>query len=534
MPATLVLRGGTVHDGSGGPGRVADVVVDGDRIASVAATATSDDADVLDVDGLVVAPGFINVLSHAYFSLQRDPRGLSDLYQGVTTEVFGEGVSIGPLTPAAQELLEPGLEADRPSIDWPRLSEFLAHLETRGVAQNVASFVGAENMRMLGAGAENRPFTAQEMSYVSGVLDEEMRDGALGLGSALIYPPGCFASTDELVALNQVVARHDGLYISHMRSEGDHMLDAVAELVEIGKRAEVRAEIFHLKTAGPWNRQKMTPAVQMVDSARAAGQQVTADVYPYLAGETALAASIPPAFHEGGTAQLAARLRDPSEREEMRKAVLSSSEGWENLYQASGGAEGVLLLPDAASPAAPYRGLTLQQAADREDTADPVDALLDLVALDPALAAMYFMMDEDCLRTALRQPWVSVGSDAPALAAESPFTDTLAHPRAYGAFARILAKYVRDEGLLSLQDAIRRMTSLPATNLRLRGRGLLAAGNYADVVVFDPATVADVATYDDPHRYATGVRHVIVNGELALRDGVPTGRLTGRALKRAA
>ncbi|MGH3094561.1 MAG: N-acyl-D-amino-acid deacylase family protein [Streptosporangiales bacterium] len=534
MPATLVLRGGTVHDGSGDPGRLADVVIDGDRIGSVTPTADVDGVEVLDVSGMVVAPGFINVLSHAYFSLQRDPRGLSDLYQGVTTETFGEGVSIGPLPPAAQALLEPGLEADHPSIDWPRLSLFLAHLESRGVAQNVASFVGAENLRMLGAGADDRALTAQELSHVRGVLDEEMSDGALGLGSALIYPPGCFASTDELVALSEVVARYDGLYISHMRSEGDHMLDAVAELVEIGRRADVRAEIFHLKTAGPPNWSKMTTAVHMVDAARAAGQQVTADVYPYLAGETALAASIPPAFHEGGTAQLIARLRDPSERERMRKAVLSSSDGWENLYQASGGAGGVLLLPDASSPAAPYRGLTVEQAAERDGKNEPVDALLDLVALDPSLAAMYFMMDEDCLRTALHQPWVSVGSDAATFAAEPPCTDVLTHPRAYGTFARILGHYARDEGLLTLEEAIRRLTSLPAANLRLRGRGMLAPGNYADVVVFDPSSVADVATYDDPHRYATGVRHVMVNGELALRDGVPTGRLTGRALKRGA
>lgn len=531
MSTTLVIRGGTVHDGSGGEGRVADVLVDGDRITAVGPGDDVHDAPVLDAKGLVVAPGFVNVLSHAYFSLERDGRGLSDLYQGVTTEIFGEGVSIGPFTAETRELLEPGLDADHPSLEWDHLSDFLSHLASKGVAQNVASFVGAHNMRILGAGADDRPMTDAELSRVRGVLDEEMADGALGLGSALIYPPGCFASTDELVALCEVVAKHGGLYISHMRSEGDHFLDAVDELIEIGRRAELHAEIYHLKAAGHQNWPKMEKAIARVEAARATGQTVTADVYPYIAGQTGLASAIPPNFHEGGYTALLARLRDQAERARIREAVVTPSDRWESLFLASGGASGVLLLPDPNGPHAAHRGRSLQSVADTNG-ADPVETLLELVEREPSIDAMYFMMDEDVLRTALRNPWVSVGSDAASLAAEAPYTDAAAHPRTYGTFARILGRYVREQSVLSLGEAVRRMTSMPAGNLGLRDRGLLAPGKLADIVVFDPDTIADHATYENAHRYATGVRHVVVNGETAFADGVPTGRLAGRALKR--
>ncbi|MGW5683612.1 N-acyl-D-amino-acid deacylase family protein [Nonomuraea sp. NPDC003754] len=531
MSASLVIRGGTVHDGSGGPGRVADVLVEGDRIVAVGPEAGGHDAPALDATGLVVAPGFVNVLSHAYFTLETDGRGLSDLYQGVTTQVFGEGISIGPFTPAVRAELEAVFGPATPPLVWERLSEFLAHLESKGVVQNVASFVGAENLRMIGAGSEDRPMTAAELSHVRGVLDEEMADGALGLGSALIYPPGCFAPTDELVALCEVVARYDGMYISHLRSEGDHFLDAVDELIEIGRRAEVRAEIYHLKAAGRRNWPKMARAVEKVEAARAAGLPVTADIYPYLAGQTHLAAAIPPHFHEGGHEALVARLADPAERARIHEGVRTPSERWENIYLASGGADGVMLLPDPKGPVARYRGLSLRQTAE-ERGADPVETLLCLVEQDPSLHAMYFMMDEEVLRTALRNPWVSVGSDAETFAAEPPHTDVPTHPRAYGTFARVLGRYVREQGLLTLGEAVRRMTSLPAANLGLRDRGLLTPGAYADIVVFDPATVGDLATYEDPHRYARGIRHVVVNGTTALADGVPTGQLPGRALRR--
>jgi N-acyl-D-amino-acid deacylase len=531
MSTSLVIRGGTVHDGSGGPGRVADVLVEGDRIVAVGPAIGDPDAPMLDATGLVVAPGFVNVLSHAYFSLEKDGRGLSELYQGVTTQVFGEGFSIGPFTPESRALLEPGLDAGDPPLTWDRLSEFLDHLAGRGIAQNVASFVGAHNLRMIGAGADNRPMTAAELDQVRGILDEEMADGALGLGSALIYPPGCFASTGELVALCEVVARHDGMYISHLRSEGDHFLDAVDELIEIGRRAELPAEIYHLKAAGRQNWPKMARAVERVEAARAAGQRVTADIYPYLAGGTSLASSIPPDFHDGGYEALAARLRDPAERARIRTAVVTPSDRWENLYLASNGAAGIVLVPDPNGPAAKHRGLTLQEVADGNG-ADPVETLLELVEQEPSLSAIYFMMDEEVLRTALRNPWVSVGSDAQAFATEAPYNEIPTHPRAYGSFARILGRYVREQSLFSLGEAVRRMTSLPASNLGLRDRGLVAPGKFADLVVFDPDTIGDLATYEEPHQYATGVKHVVVNGEPALADGIPTGLVAGRALRR--
>lgn len=362
MTTTLVISGGTVHDGSGGPGRVADVLVDGDRITAVSpgAGAVGPDVPVLDATGLVVAPGFVNVLSHAYFTLEQDGRGLSDLYQGVTTQIFGEGTSIGPHTPEVRAELEAGNGPDDPPLVWDRLSEFLAHLEGKGVAQNVASFVGAHNLRMIGAGSDDRPMTAAELSRVRGVLDEEMADGALGVGSALIYPPGCFASTDELVALCEVVARYGGSYISHLRSEGDHFLDAVDELITIGRRAGVHAEIYHLKAAGRHNWPKMARAVERVEAARSAGQPVTADIYPYLAGQTQLGASIPPHFHEGGHEALATRLADPGERTRIREGVTTPSERWENLFLAAGGADGVMLLPD---PNGPHGGVSRPQPA---------------------------------------------------------------------------------------------------------------------------------------------------------------------------
>ena len=533
MSTTLIIRGGTVHDGTGGPGRAADVVIENDRIVAIGPDLARDDqdAEVLDATGLAVAPGFVNVLSHSYFTLERDGRGLSDLYQGVTTQIFGEGISIGPFTPAIRAELEATRDAGDPELVWDRLSEFLAHLETKGVVQNVASFVGAHNLRMIGAGADDRPMTAAELANVTGILDEELADGALGIGSALIYPPGCFASTDELVALSTVIAKRGGMYISHMRSEGDHFLEAVDELIEIGRRAGVHAEIYHLKAAGRHNWPKMAQAIERVEAARATGQPVTADIYPYLAGQTSLGASIPPDFHDGGHEALAARLADPTERARIREAVVTPSPRWENLYLAAGGPDGVMLLPDPNGPVAKYRGLSLRQAADA-DSQDPVEMLCRLVEQEPSLSAMYFMMDEDVLRSALRNPWVSVGSDAQTFATEAPYSDGATHPRSYGTFARILGRYVREESLLSLPEAVRRMTSLPAGNLGLRDRGVLAPGNYADVIAFDAGTVADRATYEEPHQYAVGMRHVVVNGTVALAGGVPTGNLPGRALRR--
>ncbi|GAA3072773.1 N-acyl-D-amino-acid deacylase family protein [Streptosporangium carneum] len=532
MPSTLIIRGGTVYDGTGAPGRPADVAVKGDRILGIGSIPESQEAVVLDATGCAVAPGFINVLSHAYLTLQQDPRGLSDLHQGVTTEVFGEGLSLGPVAGRMLESVSVDkTEADGTRLGWPRLADFLGDLSSAGVAPNIASFVGSHNLRMLGAGNDNRPLTRAELDEAAALLDEELSDGALGVGSALIYPPDSYSSTEELIALTRVLSRHDALYISHIRSEGARLVEGIEEILRIGREAETRVEVYHLKAAGRDNWHKMALAIDLIDAARASGQPVTADIYPYEAGSTSLGAVIPPPFHAGGQDRLLERLRDHRAREEMKAAIRRPSAEWENLYLAAGGPEQVLLLSNAAD-GSPTAGLTLAQAAARAGANDPLDLLLDLVEGDPETMAAYFIGHQDNIRMALRRPWVSVCSDSESVPAEPPFTDLPVHPRAYGSFARILSRHVREEGLLSLEEAVRRMTSLPADTLRLARRGRITPGSYADLVVFDPETVRDHATYERPHQYATGVRHVVINGTTALRDGVPTGALPGRALRR--
>ncbi|MGW7533122.1 N-acyl-D-amino-acid deacylase family protein [Amycolatopsis sp. NPDC054798] len=517
MPADFVIRGGSVLDGTGTAARRADVAIAGDRIEAIGDVRDAG-VPVLDAEGCVVAPGFVNVLSHAYETLQMDPRGLSDIYQGITTEIFGEGRSMGPVAGRMTGLVaaEPSLFGMRTS--WPRLGDFLADLDGSGL--NIGSFVGAENLRMPFAGNEDRPLTDDELAAACALLDEELAAGALGVGSALIYAPGSYAPTEELIAYARVLAKHDALYISHIRGESDRLIDSVDELIRIARESSARAEIYHLKASGQENWPLMSTALERIQQARADGLAVTADIYPYDAGSTFLSAFIPPRFHDGG--ELAARIADPSIRAEIKAAILEPRRDWENLYLGSGGAEGILLLGSAMS------GQTLAEASRGRD---PLDTLLDLVAAEPNLMVALFTASEADLRCALKQPWVSVCTDSEAIPAEAPFTDTSTHPRTYGAFARVLGPWVR-EGVLSLEEAVRRMTSLPASNLRLVDRGVLRPGAFADVTVFEPAAVQDNATYLDPHRYADGMRHVLVNGQPALQDGKPTGALAGRAVRR--
>ncbi|MBV9291520.1 MAG: D-aminoacylase [Frankiales bacterium] len=529
---TLVIRGGTLVDGTGAPGRPADVLVRDDRVAAVGDVPESVDAEVVDATDHVVSPGFVNVLSHAWGSLQADPSGASDLLQGVTTEVFGEAFSLGPSDERLVEALKPwgGLSADG-RVDFARLSDGLSYLESRGVAPNVASFIGGTNLRILAAGFADGPADPAALDRVRGIVEEEMQEGALGIGTALIYPPGRFASTDELVSLCEVVGRYRGLYISHMRSEGDQFLECLDELLEIGRRAQVRTEVYHLKAAGQHNWPKMKAAIDTIEAARAAGQPVSADMYPYTAGGTALAAAIPPRFHVGGPAALLERLGDPALRAQMAAEMRERSDEFENLYLAAGGGSGILFAADFTD-GYPARGKRLSEiAADRG--ADEVDALLDIVATEPGHGVCYFIIDEDNIRLGLQQPWVSIGSDAAAHKAEPPFSDEATHPRTYGTFARVLGHYCRDEGLFPLEEIVRRMTSLPADNLRLADRGRRVEGAFADIAVFDPATIADRATYEDPHQYAVGVRHVLVNGTQVVRDGRLTDATPGRRLRRS-
>ena len=530
MPASLVIRGGTVVDGTGTAARDADVVIDGDRVVAVGQIGDVD-APELDATGHVVAPGFVNVLSHAWGSLQVDPTGGSDLLQGVTTEVFGEAFSLGPgkVSEALRNWDELGSGA---RLDFDRLSQGLDHLEKNGVAPNVASFIGGVNLRLLGAGFDDRPLDKDEIDRLRALVDEEMADGALGIGTALIYAPGRFARTDELIALCQVVGAHGGTYISHMRSEGDQFLECLDELLTIGREASCRTEVFHLKAAGQHNWHKMKLAIERIEDARQSGQLVAANMYPYTAGGTALAAAIPPRFHIGGPDALLDRLADPALRVEMAAELRQPSNDFENLFLAAGGGPGILFFKDLAD-GTPAVGRRLSELA-ADLGLDDADALLEIVARDPGQGVAYFIIDEDNVRLGLSQPWVSIGSDAQAHRTISPFVDDATHPRAYGTFARVLGNYCRDEGLFPLTEAVRRMTSLPADNFGLVDRGRLVEGAFADITVFDPTTIADQATYEEPHTYAVGTRHVVVNGRPVVRNGEFTSETPGRRLRRGA
>ncbi|MFI6585260.1 amidohydrolase family protein [Embleya sp. NPDC050493] len=531
MQVDLVVRAGSLVDGSGSPAFDGDLAIDAGRVVAVGDVGDLRGRDEIDARGCVVCPGFVNVLSHAYFTLQQDPRGLSDLHQGVTTQIFGEGVSLGPVTGAMTDgMIELGPSAEGARRSWPRLREFLEQLEAQGVGHNVASFVGADNLRMSVAGPADRVLDADELARACALLEQELADGALGVGSALIYPPGSYADTDELIAYAHVLARHDALYISHLRNEGDRLLEGVDELLDIARASGARAEIYHLKTAGRENWAKMPAVLDRIEAARAAGVEVTADIYPYTAGSTLLSAAVPPPFHLGGPEKLRERLGDPRSRAQIVDAVRDGGD-WESLWRMSGGAEGIVILsnhPDIGV----RTGSTIADIAKDRGDADPITTMLDIVLAEPHADAAYFIGNEDNIRLAFARDWVSVGSDSDAPAVEERFADHPVHPRAYGTFARVLGRYAREEGIVSLEEAVRRMTALPATTLRLRDRGVLRVGAHADVAIFAPEDFVDTATYANPASYARGMRHVLVNGTAALRDGRPTGALAGRALRR--
>lgn len=531
----VVLRGGIVYDGTGAPPRRADVAIRGDRVAAVGDLSGARAETVLQVEGLAVAPGFINAHSWATGTLLRDGRSLSDLKQGVTTEVFGEGVTMGPLNDVLKRRLETEYDLDFPPpgypISWRTLHEYLAHMEEKGITPNVASLVGATTLRQYVVGDVDRPATAQELERMRALVKEEMANGALGVGSRLAYAPASYASTEELIALAEVASRYGGRYMSHIRSEGGTLLEAVDELLRIAREARIGATIYHLKAAGADNWPKMDSVIARVNRARAEGLDIAATLYPYRAGSTGLDASIPHWAHEGGPDSLRARLRDPATRRRIAADIRAPSTTWENYYRLSGSPENIVLVEFQQDSLKKYQGMSLAEVAAQRG-ADPVETLMDLVLHDRSLVqTVYFMMSEENTAKQIRQPWVMLGSDAPSIAAEGEFLKSSVHPRAYGTFAQFLAKYVREDGVLSLEEAIRRLTSLPADHFGFEGRGRLQVGEYADVVVFDPESIQDHATFDRPHRYATGVHHVFVNGVQVLREGEHTGAFPGRALR---
>jgi N-acyl-D-amino-acid deacylase len=527
----VLIRGGTVYDGTGGPGRRADVAIAGDRIEGVGSFNAAEATTVIDATGLAVAPGFVNMLSWSTESLLVDGRSQGEIRQGITTQIFGEGSSMGPLNEAMKKRMVEQMGDIKYDITWTSLSEYLRELERRGVSQNVASFLGATTVREHVIGLENRQPTADELEAMRGIVRREMEAGALGIGSSLIYAPAFFASTEELIELCKVAAKYRGKYISHVRSEGNRLVEAVEELIRISRDARIPAEIYHLKAAGQANWPKMDRVVALVEAARRRGQKITADMYTYTAGATGLDASMPPWVLDGGYDEAYKRLASPEMRPKIAAAIRTPSKEWENLYLAAGSAERVLLVEFKSEALKPLTGKTLADVA-RLRGEDPVDTIMNLVLEDRSrVGTVYFMMSEDNLKRQIRLPWVSFGSDAASMAPEPPFTRSSAHPRAYGNFARLLGKYVRDEHVIPLAAAIHRLSGLPATNLELRDRGFLRRGMFGDVVVFDPETIADRATFEQPHQYAVGVTHVLVNGVLVLKDGEHTGAKPGRALR---
>lgn len=525
----VLIENGTIYDGSGAPAITGSLAIRGDRIVQVG-DVTGTAALTIDARGHAVAPGFINMLSWAVDSLLVDGRSQSDIRQGVTLEVFGEGSSQGPLNDAMREQMLARQGDLRFDIPWTTLDEYLEHLVDRGVAPNVASFVGATTVRVHELGYEDRAPSPEELARMQNLVRSAMEDGALGLGSSLIYAPAFYAETDELIALASVVADYGGMYISHMRSEGNRLLESLEELIEIARQAGVAAEIYHLKMGGRTNWHKFADVVAVVESARQEGLAITADMYTYPAGASGLDASMPPWVQEGGFAAWTERLKDPEIRARVLVEMTTPTTEWENLGLAAG-PEGILLVGFRNPALRQYTGMTLGEVSAARGTS-PAETAMDLVIEDGSrVGVVYFLMSEENVAKGLALPWVSFGSDAASMSAEGVFLNSSTHPRAYGNFARVLGKYVREEQVLTLEQAVHKLTQLPASNLKLRDRGLLAAGYHADVVIFDPLTVTDHATFAKPHQYATGVRDVLVNGVLVLQDGEHTGALPGQVVR---
>ncbi len=527
----LMVRGGTVYDGSGKAPVVADLAIDGDSITAIGKLEKARGRAEIDATGLAVAPGFINMLSWATESLIADGRSQSDILQGVTLEIFGEGESPGPLNAAMKKNVAEAQGDIKFPVTWTTLGEYLDHLVKRGVSPNVASFIGATTVRIHEIGFADRPPTPAELERMCQLVRQAMEEGALGVASALIYAPGFYAKTDELIALAKVAAPYHGIYISHLRSEGNRLLEAADELLAIARAAGIAAEIYHLKAAGEANWNKLDALIQKIEAARASGLRVTADMYTYTAGATGLDAAMPPWVQEGGYNEWARRLKDPATRERVRREMSTPTDRWESLYLAAGSPEKVLLVGFKNDKLKPLTGKTLAEVA-RLRGKSPEETAMDLVVEDGSrVDTVYFLMSEENVRKEIKLPWVSFGSDAGSLAPEGVFLKANSHPRAYGNFARLLGRYVREEKLVPLAEAIRRLTSFPAETLKLNRRGWLKTGYFADVVVFDPAKVRDDATFAKPHQYSSGVVHVIVNGVPVLKDGEHTGAKPGRVVR---
>ena len=527
----LVVRGGTIYDGSGSAPYVGAVAVTGDSIVAVGPSVKGRARKEVDARGLAVTPGFINMLSWSTESLIADGRSQSEVRQGVTLQVMGEGSSMGPWNHAMKVEAMQQMGDIRYDTAWTTLGEYLEHLERRGISTNVASFVGATTVRVHEIGYANRPPTAAELERMKALVQHAMDEGALGVGSSLIYAPAFYASTEELIELSRVAGRAGGMYISHMRSEGNRLHEAVEELIRISREAGLPAEIYHLKAAGKANWPKMDSVIARVEAARRAGLRITADMYTYPAGATGLDAAMPPWAQEGGLDAWIARLKDPVTRARIRQEMMTPTDQWENLLLGAGSPDNVMLVGFRTDSLKPLTGKTLAQVAALRGTT-PEETAMDLVIADRSrVGTVYFLMSEENIRKQVALPWMSFGSDAESQAPEGAFLRSNPHPRAYGNFARLLGKYVREERLVPLEEAVRRLTSFPAVNLGIRRRGSLKPGFFADLAIFDPARIADHATFEKPHQYSTGVIHVFVNGTQVLANGEHTGAKPGRVVR---
>jgi len=529
-PYDLILKGGWIVDGSGNPRYAGDVAINGDRIAAAGYLGAAQARDTIDVTGLVVAPGFIDMLGQSEGSVLIDNRVLSKISQGITTEVTGEGGSVAPLTDLLVMDDSAWMKKYKVQEDWRDLNGYFAHLARTGSAVNIATFVGATQVRLAVVGKEDRHATPEELAHMVALVDTAMEQGALGVSTALEYAPAIYAPTEEVIALAKAARRHGGVYATHMRNEGGQIDQSLDETFRIAREADIPAEIWHLKVSGRRNWGRMPHVLARIDSARAAGLDVTADQYPYLAGATSLDASVPAWAHSGGNDSLIARLRDPTIRARLRAELLAAPQITDRFYRATEGPQGVIVFPFEDSLHY-LQGKHLSEIAAQRHR-DPIEAMFDLIIADRARSgAIYFIMSEPDVRAAMQHWWVAVNTDASGVAPDGPFGNEGTHPRAYGSFTRILGRYVRDEKLMTLEFAVRKMTSLAAQRVGLADRGLVRPGMYADITVFDPATVIDRATFEKPHQTSVGIEYVFVNGQMVLKKGQITNARPGRGLR---
>jgi len=527
----LLIRNGRIVDGSGRAAYVADVAIKGDRIASIGNVAQATAARTIDAQGLVVAPGFIDMLGQSETYLLIDPRAMSKVMMGVTTEITGEGESIAPINERQIKERADFLRRFNLTIDWRTLDEYFKRLEKQGAGVNLGTFVGATQVREYVIGYDDRPPTPAELEAMKKLVADAMRDGALGVSTSLQYVPARFAKTDELVELAKVARQYGGIYATHQRSEANAIDASLDEVFEIARKAQIPAEIWHLKTAYKKNWGRMPHVLARIKQARDQGLDITADIYPYIAGSTSLSACLPPWALEGGTEKMLSRLRDPSTRERLKKEISTDHLDWENIYLGSGGPGGVLISAVVNRELEPLQGKRVSEIAAQQKK-DPLDAIFDLLLADNGqTSAIYFMMSEADMRAAMQAPFVSFCTDSGARATDGPLAGSKSHPRGWGSYPRILGLYVRDEKLLSLEAAIHKMTGAPAARVGLRDRGLIREGMFADLTVFDPRTVIDRATFESPNQYPTGIEYVLINGQIAVDKGQRTTALTGRVLR---